>query len=199
MTLTLFIVAATGLAIFLIAYLRIVIASFRHHAVTGLISIVPGINLAVLPTVWAKMSKVFSLSVLGLAMALGGWYAGGNQYLDNRQMKLFTKSPNTQVAQSPVVKNSEALQIKHKTKELPLPQKPLYYIRFQKVAISQLDSLLNQYIRIKLIDDRELEGKNIESSSSVLLIETFQNGNRQVVKVSSKHIKTLEKLVRSEK
>ncbi len=199
MTLTLFIVAVTGLAIFIIAYLRIIIASFRHHAVTGLISIVPGINLAVLPTVWAHMSKVFSLSVLGLAMTLGGWYAGGNQYLDNRKMKLSTKSANTQVAQSPVVKQSELLPVKHKIKELPLPQKPLYYIRFQKVPISKLDSLLNQYIRIKLIDDRELEGKNIESSSSTLLIETFNNDNRQVVKVSMTHIKTLEKLVRSER
>ena len=200
MTLTLFILAAIGLFIFVIAYLRIIIASFRHHTVTGLISMIPGINLAVLPTVWAKISKAFPMSVLGLAMTLGGWYMGGNLYLDKNQISLISEPQNTtSPTQFPVVPKSKAIPIKHKTKEQPLPQKPLYYIRFKKVAISQLDSLLNQYIRIQLIDDRELEGKSIKSSSTSLLIETYSNGSKQVVKVSSKHIRTLEKLVRSEK
>jgi len=199
MTLTLFIVAAIGLFIFLIAYLRIIIASFRHHTVTGLISVIPGINLAVLPTVWAKISKAFPLSILGLAMTFGGWYTGGNLYLDKNQITLLTKTSNTQAEQSPVVHNKKMVPVKHKTKEQPLPQKPLYYIRFKKVAISQLDSLLNQHIRIQLIDDRELEGKNIKSSVTTLLIETYNKGNKQVIKVPSKHIKSLEKLVRSEK
>lgn len=202
MTLTLFILAAIGLFVFVIAYLRIIIASFRHHTVTGLISMIPGINLAVLPTVWVKINKAFPMSVLGLAMTLGGWYMGGNLYLDKNQISLISKPQNTQTTsptQFPVVQKNKATPIKHKTKEQPLPQKPLYYIRFKKVAISQLDSLLNQYIRIQLIDDRELEGKNIKSSSTTLLIETYSNGSKQVVKVSSKHIRTLEKLVRSEK
>ena len=200
MTLTLFILAAIGLFIFVIAYLRIIIASFRHHTVTGLISMIPGINLAVLPTVWAKISKAFPMSVLGLAMTLGGWYMGGNLYLDKNQISLISEPQNTtSPTQFPVVPKSKAIPIKHKTKEQPLPQKPLYYIRFKKVAISQLDSLLNQYIRIQLIDDRKLEGKSIKSSSTSLLIETYSNGSKQVVKVSSKHIRTLEKLVRSEK
>ena len=202
MTLTLFIVAVVGLFIFVIAYLRIIIASFRHHTVTGLISMIPGINLAVLPTVWAKINKAFPMSVLGLAITLGGWYMGGNLYLDKNQNSLFNKPKNTQTAsptQSSLVQKSKAMPTEHKTKEQPLPQKPLYYIRFKKIAISQLDSLLDQYIRIQLVDDREIEGKNIKSSSTELLIETYSNGSKQVVKVPSKHIRTLEKLVRSDK
>ncbi|MEE9351976.1 MAG: hypothetical protein V3U78_06915 [Thiotrichaceae bacterium] len=203
MSLLLFILTVIGLLTFLFAYLTLVIASFKHHTVTGLISLIPGINLVVLPTILGKTGKAFPVSILGIGIALIAWYAGGHQYFDN-----YFK-PSTSLVEQSVTKINEtasdeansidakphqAPPITHKTKELPLPSKPLYYLVYTKVNISELNKLTDQHIRIKLIDDRELEGKNIKTTETSLLLETYTNDTTQVIQISPKHIKVLEKL-----
>ena len=187
MSLLLIILAAIGLFIFLISYLKLVVASFKHHPVTGLISLIPGVNLVVLPTILGKTGKTFPASVFGLVLAIIAWYAGGNQYLDNRK--------NVPLANITEVANPVASRFK----EQPLPSKPLYYIVYTAVNTSELESLKNKHIRISLVDDRILEGKNLEANTSSLLLETFKDDTRKVIKVSPKHIIKLEKLERKDR
>jgi hypothetical protein len=194
MTLFLFITAIIGLLIFFISYLRIVLSSFQHHTVTGFISIFPGINLTVLPTVWGQMSNAFLLSIVGLGVSLGAWYGGGNQHLILNPIT-SVEQPTVNQPVNSSTKEIVNLPIIHKTKETALPQKPLYYVVFKQVEVNALGSLVNQYIRVKLIDDRVLEGRNIKVNDSSLLLETYDKGNIQLVKIAAKHIKTLEKLV----
>ncbi len=190
MSLLLFILAAIGGFIFLIAYIILVVASFRHHTVTGLISLIPGINLVVLPTILGKTGKAFPASVFGLALALVAWYAGGHHYLQDYQQNSLAITQEANVSESSISPKN----VVRKTKELPLPSKPLYYIVYTKVDNDELGNLINQYIRVKLVDDRELEGRNIETTATSLLLKTHNNNKDQVVKISLKHILTIEKL-----
>ncbi len=209
MSLLLFILTAIGLLIFLFAYLTLVIASFKHHTVTGLISLIPGINLVVLPTILAKTGKAFPISILGIGIALIAWYTGGSQYFDNyfkpvappiEQSAInkagIKKTASHEANKANIAKSTphQTPSVTHKTKEFPLPSKPLYYIVYTPVNMSELDKLIDQHIRIKLIDDRELEGKNIKTTETSLLLETYTNHTTQVIQISPKHIKTLEKL-----
>lgn len=194
MKLFLFIAAIISLVVFFISYFRIVISAFRHHTVTGLISIFPGINLTVLPTVWGKMSSSFMLSIVSLGVSVGAWYAGGNQHLMINSSIHANKVSSTQSVNSDN-KTGIDTSLLHKMKKVALPQEPLYYIVFKQVEVNNLGSLINEHIRVKLVDDRELEGKNIKTSDNSLFLETYNSGNIQLVKIASKHIKTLEKLV----
>ncbi|MEE9304047.1 MAG: hypothetical protein V3U84_09685 [Thiotrichaceae bacterium] len=196
MSLLLFILAAIGGFIFLVAYLIIVIASFKHHTVTGLISLIPGINLVVLPTILGKTGKAFPTSVFALGLALVTWYAGGHRYLQNYLYSNPAASIQTDITETSVnpINNNLNLAAAHKTKELPLPSKPLYYIVYTKVDSDQLGDLINKHIRITLVDDREFEGKNIEITTTSLLLETHDNNENHMVKIPLKHIVSVEKL-----
>ncbi len=194
MSLYLFIAAAIGFTIFILAYLAIVIASFRHHTVTGLIALIPAINLAVLPTIWQKTSKAFPLGILGLGLALATWYSGGYQYFHSLQTgkpviasEPSTTAPEKQPAEQVTTRNVE---------EVPLPDKPLYYLVYQKVESNDLASLVGQQVRVTLIDGQQLEGKNIKTSNQSVFIESSDQGNTQTLKVALQHIQTLEKLAR---
>lgn len=192
MSLPLFIVSAIGLLIFLIAYLMIVIASFRHHPVTGLISLIPGINLVVLPSIWAQTGKAFGISFVGLMIALAGWYTGGHQFPNEYKIATETAPQDTVIH----TKQPETLKASpRKIKESPLPQKPLYYLVYENAATNQLQNLTQQLLRITLTDDRIVEGKSLKANDATLLLETRQGSQIHVVEVNVQHIKTVEKLV----
>ncbi len=210
MSLILFSIASIGAVIFIVAFFRIVIASFRHHMVTGFISLIPGINLVVLPTVLNKTGKAFPLSILGLGIALVAWYAGGSQFVDDYLQKktLSTETVKTSEvsvgAEVATDDNSAVTREKiatatvesHKTKEIALPPKPLYYIFYKSVEYSELAQLANEHIRITLVDGRIFEGKNVQTSPESLLLDVFRDGQSQVIKIMSKHIERIEKLAR---
>jgi len=201
MSLFLIILTAIGAAIFLIAFILIVVASFRHHTVTGFISLIPGINLVVLPTVLSKTGKAFPASIAGLGIALLAWYSGGNHYIDSylKNKPIIEEVNNTEtVLEKPRTESNpeDQLTVSHKTKQSPLPSKPLYYLVYTTIEYKQLGELLNKHIRIELIDGRQLEGKTTKVTAHSLLLETYDNNKTQVVKILSKHIRKIEKLIK---
>lgn len=188
MSFYLFIAAAIGLSLFIIAYLVIVLASFRHHPVTGLIALLPGLNLAVLPSVWRKTGKAFLLSIFGLGLSLLAWYSGGNQYLQSRTTLNETIVP--QASPSPANSDTPSTSLK----QVSLPEKPLYYLVYQEVERSKLTQLAGQQVRLTLIDGQRIEGKQTKSSDQAIFIETSTHGERQTLKVALQHIQHVEML-----
>lgn len=174
MNLALAALAVLGLFIFLINYGRIIIASFRHHIVTGLISLAPGINIVVLPTIWARIGNAFVISIIGLALALGGWILGGktaiNQLLNPNSSPTASSLPTANTSANTPVAVEAPQTINTKYKELPLPHKALYQLRYQTVDLQQTPVSINQQLRITLKDGSIIEGRLIEPIEQVITI-----------------------------
>lgn len=79
MELILTIIAALGALLFLFGYLAYVGSGFKHHFVTGLISIFPVLNIVTVPALWHKTSKKLIISVLGVALLGGSWFMGADK------------------------------------------------------------------------------------------------------------------------
>ena len=192
MSFYLFIAATIGLTLFILTYFLIVAASFRHHPVTGLIALLPGINLTVLPTIWSKSGKTFLIGLLGLGTALITWYSGGNRYFQEQRV---TGTPSISELSPAHEKKPAAAALPQNFKETPLPEKPLYYLVYHKVDNTKLTSLVGQQVRLTLTNGQQMEGKGIKASRQALMLETTERGNTQVLKISPQHIQTLEKLI----
>ena len=78
MELVLTITAGLGVLLFLTGYLAFVLAGFRHHFVTGLISVLPVLNIVTVPSLWHKTSKKLMISVLGIAIFAASWFFGAD-------------------------------------------------------------------------------------------------------------------------
>ncbi|CAA6801724.1 MAG: Unknown protein [uncultured Thiotrichaceae bacterium] len=193
MTLALAALAVIGLLVFLINYGRIIIASFRHHIVTGLISLVPGINIVVLPTIWARIGNAFVISIIGLALALGGWILGGKNTIN----QLLTPT-STPVANSlPTINSNETTQVNNaKYKELPLPHKTLYQLRYQTINLQQTPVGINQQLRVTLKDGSILEGRLVEPIEQAIIIN--QRPTLPTLRIKIQDVLKVEQLIKTQ-
>lgn len=91
MELALTIIAGLGVLLFLVGYLGYIISGFRHHFVTGVISILPILNIVTVPALWSKTSKKLLLSVLGVVIAAASWFFGADA---NIKKILFNTNAN---------------------------------------------------------------------------------------------------------
>ena len=78
MELALTIIAGFGVLLFLFGYLSFVLAGFKHHFITGVISALPVLNIVTIPALWHKTSKKLMLSFLGVLIAGASWFLGGS-------------------------------------------------------------------------------------------------------------------------
>lgn len=176
MTLALAAVAFIGLFIFLINYGRIIFASFKHHFVTGLISLFPGINIVVLPTIWGRTGNAFMISIFGLALAVGGWILGGKKHINQLlnpstatavSTIAATESPTTN---SPAAVSAPITASSSNFKQLALPPKALYQLSYQTIDLQQTPVSINQQLRVTLKDGSVFEGRLIEPINQSILI-----------------------------
>lgn len=78
MELVLTIIAGLGGLLFLIGYLGFVVSGFRHHFVTGVISVLPVLNIVTVPALWGKASKKLMISILGVVIVVASWFFGAD-------------------------------------------------------------------------------------------------------------------------
>lgn len=198
MTLALAALTVIGLLVFLINYGRIIVASFKHHIVTGLISLVPGINVVVLPTIWARIGNAFVISIIGLAIAVGGWVMGGkiaiNQLLSpnatatNSSLPIVDRPPNSTPAAGATPTNNT------KYKQLPLPHKALYQLRYQTINLKQTPVSINQQLRITLKDGTKFEGRLIEPIDQTITIN--QRPTLPTLRIKTQDVINVEQLIK---
>lgn len=79
-----------GLLLIAGAYLFIVFRSFQNHFVTGLLALIPVVNLLIVFIMWRDMRYGFYLSILGLMLAGSAWYLGAEKQLLSSSSSLFS-------------------------------------------------------------------------------------------------------------
>ncbi|MCK5726076.1 MAG: hypothetical protein KAH22_04515 [Thiotrichaceae bacterium] len=158
---------------------------------TGLISLLPVVNLLIIPSVWYQIRKPFFISIIAIIMAVVTWFFGGQNYYSSFINNKMT-TPTQQSADASPLANTNTSN--NSTNTIPFPQSPLYYINFHPKEITALEQTVNQYIRIKLIDSSLIEGKNKAVSQSTLELIVGYNNTQKVVKVLRRDIKSLEVL-----
>lgn len=79
-----------GLLLIAGAYLFIVFRSFQNHFVTGLLALLPVVNLLIVFIMWRDMRYGFYLSILGLMLAGSAWYLGADKQLVSSSSSLLS-------------------------------------------------------------------------------------------------------------
>lgn len=191
------IVTLVGLGLVIIGYLLVVLAGFRHHFVTGLIAMVPLVNLVVIPSTWHKAGFGFIMAFIGLLLAFGGWFGGGDRYIDEKLSVVSNGSsttinssgtinaegqpspdqatenkPEQETAEEQVAETST--DSKPEGNIIPLPKQPLYHLSYQQVSLDELNGLQGEYIRITDTQKHRIEGKLIQYQDQQLQISQQQ-------------------------
>jgi len=177
-----------GLLLFLISFLGYARSAFKHHFVTGLISLLPVLNIITLPSLWDKNSRKFFIGLMGLVILSVSWFFGA----DNSVKNLFSQkssflSQNTSNASGNKASvtdadNSTVLNRQNKTfslnesNMLSLPQKALYKMQFDLVPVDQISVLQGRIVQITTTDNELIEGRVKHTApGSVVLEGVFEN------------------------
>jgi len=184
------ILASLGALLILIGYLGFVIAGFRHHFVTGIISALPVLNIVTVPALWPKAGRKVVTSLLGIIIVVASWFLGANtgiqkyvgMFKGNKQatqtvitapsINNSTASTNTPSSSSaqviPSAANSQRTIDESKMQQLPM--KALYRMSFEIIPVDKIQSLNNRVVKIITTNGDQLEGRitNISASSIVI-------------------------------
>ena len=195
MQLALTILAGFGALLFIISFIAYVISGFRHHFVTGLISMLPVLNIVTLPSLWDRSSKKFIVGLIGLIITIGAWFMGADKGIQNlikrdkntveevvlssapNDSGVIQQSSNTNIAASKAIpRNSNSVLSFDESDMSLLPNKALYKMGFEVVPINQINTLQGRIVQITKNSNEMFEGriKNIVSGS-VILDGTFES------------------------
>lgn len=211
------IVTLVGLGLVIIGYLLVVLAGFKHHFVTGLIAMIPVLNLVVMPSTWHKAGFGFIIAFVGLLLALGGWFGGGDRYLDEKLSVVSNGTPTPVVSAPESGNTAEAVETEttEQTADdqaeqetvvedtvteskpggnvIPLPNKPLYHLSYQQVGLDELSKLTGEYIRVTDNQRHRIEGKLMQYQDQQLQISQQQ----EVHTLMQGDITQIEKIVKT--
>lgn len=70
-----------GAVLFLLGWLVMAGLCFQRHPVTGLVALIPGVNLLTLPAMWHRVGGWVITSFIGVLLAAVAWFAGANQHV----------------------------------------------------------------------------------------------------------------------
>jgi hypothetical protein len=222
MELALSIALIVGIILFVIGLFIVVLGGFKHHFFTGIIALIPFVNIIILPSVWHRSHIGFYLGIVGALLAVGAWYGGGNQYLASEAGKFGLNLPNTQqqsvneLSGEPLPRTSgstvQETQDTRKTEQeiapeqanisdykgdvKELPKQILYRLIFETVENNDTSGLNSEHVRLQQKKGKIIEGKVLESNSSSLVIEYVENNANVTLEVKADTILKLEQLVK---
>jgi len=201
---------AIGLLLFLLSWLRVIFAGFRHHVVTGLVSIIPVLNLLILPTIWHKVSVWVLAGIVGLLAASGSWYLGADKSVHRVASDSGFALPmpgaasqqgegtaDQKVPAAPEPQTQSLSPPPRTTTGTELPRSALYSMRFQSIEADALDGHDGNYIRIFRNDHKRLEGTLLRHGTHSLTIQYRINGNLTEQDISIKDVERLEVMARN--
>ena len=181
MELAVLIITAIGLFLFSISYIKFAYEGFRHHFVTGLLALVPVVNVIALPTLWHKTRGILKVGFVGLIAAIVAWFAGADKAFET-----VRTDRNTPVATTQVITNTSSLtngssnDQKNGSAEIlvsQLPSKALYRLDFESASPNQIRSFDKRIVRITSNDHTITTGRIQNISESSVFIEQPGNGN----------------------
>ncbi len=76
------IAAVLGGLLFIFSYLRFVLSGFRYHPITGLLAVIPVVNLITIPTLMdTKLLRTIIIGIIGLILSVSAWFLGADKSL----------------------------------------------------------------------------------------------------------------------
>lgn len=103
-----------GAVLFLLGWLVMVVLCFQRHPVTGLVALIPGVNLLTLPAMWHRVGGWVITSFIGVLLAAVAWFAGANQqvYRQAQAMGMNVSVPANTASQTVAIP-AEAAPVTH--------------------------------------------------------------------------------------
>lgn len=77
-----------GVLLFVISWLVVIAAGFKNHPVTGVVALIPGLNLLILPSIWYRVGAWVITGFVGFLLTVGAWFLGGADQLSQHTQKL---------------------------------------------------------------------------------------------------------------
>lgn len=65
-----------GAVLFLLGWLVMAVLCFQRHPITGLLALIPAVNLLALPAMWHRVGGWVITSFIGVLLAAVAWFAG---------------------------------------------------------------------------------------------------------------------------
>ncbi|OQX03893.1 MAG: hypothetical protein BWK73_38050 [Thiothrix lacustris] len=113
-----------GAVLFVLGWLVMAGICFQRHPVTGLVALIPGVNLLTLPAMWHRVGGWVITSFIGALLAAVAWFAGANQQVYRQAQALgVTVSAPVRVASQPVAIPAAAAPVTH-TIDIPPSVRP---------------------------------------------------------------------------
>lgn len=103
-----------GVLLFLAGWLFLAAAGFRRHPLTGLLTLMPGVNIVALPSLWHKVSGWVITAVVGAVLAVIAWFAGADTHVYERirgmGVAVHAPQPASTQAETPAAPAEPAVQ-----------------------------------------------------------------------------------------
>lgn len=206
MELAVLIAAAVGILLFAISYLKFAYEGFRYHLITGLLALIPVINLVALPTLWDRTNRMLMVGLVGLIIAGAAWFLGAGKtfhaYWGNNQTQIAAPaatSSTTPIATAPVAGTTTPASTTNigtvERRVSLLPSKALYRLDFESASADQIKSFTGRIVKITSVDHTVTDGRIQSVTPSSVFIE--QSGDGQIAyEMMLGNIKSIEVMVK---
>lgn len=182
MDLALIIIAGLGALLFLLSYLGYVFTGFKHHIVTGIIAIMPILNIVTVPSQWHKSRNKIIMGFIGLAMAVAAWLMGADKsYQKLIKQRTLANNSNEQIilsSQADTNSNNGSTiaplanqNVYDESKLQSLPQQALYKMHFEIVPLEKISTLANRIVQIKMKDGNLIEGRVRQTTAGSVILD----------------------------
>ncbi len=174
-------ITAIGIFLFSISYIKFAYEGFRHHFVTGLLALIPVINLIALPTLWDRTRSMLVVGLVGLIAAIVAWFAGADKAFEAVRTDRNTPIAATQTipgnAGISTIITNEKQNGSAETFLSLLPGKALYRLDFESASPNQIRSFAGRIVRITSNDHTVTDGRIQNFTQSSVFIEQPGDGN----------------------
>jgi len=205
MEIAVLIAAIIGITLFVISYLKFAFEGFRFHVITGLLALIPVLNLIALPTLWDRTYRMLIVGVIGLVVAVAAWFAGagntfqsywgGKQNTASISTTARTNSVSTPNIDNSAASSSQVVVEAQDTVLTRLPNKAMYRLDFESVPSNEIKSLTGRIVRITDVDHNVTDGRITSVTPSSAFIE--QSGDGQIAyEMMLSSIRSIEVMVK---
>ena len=191
-------ITAIGIFLFSLSYIKFAYEGFRHHFITGLLAIVPVVNLIALPTLWDRTRNILMVGSMGLLAAVVAWFLGAD-----KAFEAVSSDRNTPVASTQNITSNTttpaALETSNPSSKdrflTVLPSKALYRLDFEAASPQQIRNFTGRIVRITGIDNVVTDGRIQNFTPSSVFVEQPGDGNIAYEMMLS-NIKTVDVMVK---
>jgi len=225
MEIALTLAAVLGGLLFVFSYLKFALTGFRYHPVTGLLTLIPILNLITLPTLLdGKLIRIIILGIIGLILSISAWFLGADKTLqrhistlrgqpilvsssEQKQDSLSNTSSDKSAKDNVTKQKQDASNTAASDKEnrTPqpvyfenLPKRALYNMEFVDTPVEQLNTLKGRIVHIVTRKNLIIEGR-IQNTTPASLFIIRKGDKNSAYEMLMSNIKQLQVLVKRQK